>query len=62
MPPIYVDRSTAGGAHEVFENTNWESQDLVRLELQWPSPVGNTNCEWTRGVSLVALEELALIA
>ena len=36
VPPIYVDRSTAGG-HEVFEDADWELQDLVRLEVQWAS-------------------------
>ena len=36
MPPIYVDRSTAGD-HEVFEDTDQELQDLVRLEVQWAS-------------------------
>ena len=35
VPLIYVDGSTAGD-HEVFEDTGWESQDLVRLEVQWP--------------------------
>lgn len=36
VPPIYVDKSTAG-KHEVFEDTDQESQDLVRLEVQWAS-------------------------
>ena len=31
-PPIYVDRSTAGD-HEVFEDTDRELQDVVRLGL-----------------------------
>lgn len=34
MPPVYVDRSIAGH-HEVFEDTDWEFQDLVRLEMKW---------------------------
>ena len=34
VPPIYVDRSTAGD-HEVFDDTDWELQDLFRLEVQW---------------------------
>ena len=38
MPPIYVDRSTAG-EQEVFEDTDRELQDLVRLEVQWASLV-----------------------
>ena len=36
MTPIYMDRSTAGG-HEVFEDTDRELQDLVKLEVQWAS-------------------------
>ena len=32
VPPIYVDRSTAGDS-EVFEDTDWELQDLFRLEV-----------------------------
>ena len=36
VPLIYVDRSTAGD-HEVFEDTDWELQDLVRLEMHWAS-------------------------
>ena len=31
VPPISVDRSKAGD-HEVFEDTDQELQDLVRLE------------------------------
>ena len=42
VPPIYVDRSTAGD-HEVSEDTDWESQDLVRLEVQWASSFGNAS-------------------
>ena len=61
MPPIYVDRSTAGD-HEVFEDTDWESQDLVRLEVQWASSFGNASSYQTRGGSPVALEGLNLIA
>ena len=34
VPPIYMDRSTDGD-HEVFEDTDWELQDLFRLEVQW---------------------------
>ena len=34
VPPPYVDRSAAGD-HEVFEDTDQELQDLVRLEVQW---------------------------
>ena len=34
VPPVYIDRS-ADGDHEVFEDTDWESQDLLRLEIQW---------------------------
>ena len=33
LPLIYVDRST-GGDHNVFEDTDWELQDTVRLEVQ----------------------------
>ena len=36
VPPIYVDKSSAGD-HEVFEDTDRELQDLVRLEVQWAS-------------------------
>ena len=36
VPLIYVDRSTAGD-HEVFEDTDWELQYPVRLEVQWAS-------------------------
>ena len=32
VPPIYMDRSTAGD-HEVFEDTDRELQDVVRLEV-----------------------------
>ena len=39
---IYVDRSTAGD-HDVFEDTDWELQDLVRLEVQWASSFGSTS-------------------
>ena len=38
MPTIYGDESTAGG-HEVFEDTDQELQDLVRLEVQWALPL-----------------------
>ena len=33
VSPVYVDRSTAGD-HEVFEDTDQELQDLIRLEMQ----------------------------
>ena len=36
VPPPNVDRSAAGD-HEVFEDTDQELQDLVRLEVQWAS-------------------------
>ena len=36
VPPPYVDRSAADD-HEVFEDTDQELQDLVRLEVQWAS-------------------------
>ena len=39
---LYVDRGTAGD-HEVFEDTDWESQDLVRLEAQWASSFGSAS-------------------
>ena len=42
VPLIFVDRSTAGD-HEVFEDTDWELQDLVRLEMQWASSFGSTS-------------------
>ena len=34
VPLICVDRNIAGD-REVFEDTDWESQDLLRLEIQW---------------------------
>ena len=40
VPLIYVDRRTAGD-HEVFEDTDGERQDLVRLEVQWASSLGS---------------------
>ena len=40
VPPPYVDRSAAGD-HEVFEDTDQELQDLVRLEIQWASSFGS---------------------
>ena len=43
VPPIYMDRSTAGD-HEVFEDTDRELQDVVRLEVQWASSFGSGNC------------------
>ena len=42
VPPPYVDRSAAGD-HEVFEDTDQELQDLVRLEVQWASSFGSTS-------------------
>ena len=42
VPPIYVDRSTAGD-RKVFEDTGWELQDLVRLKVQWASSFGSTS-------------------
>ena len=41
VPPIYVDRSTAGD-RKVLEDTGWELQDLVRLKVQWASSFGST--------------------
>ena len=38
VSPIYMDRSNAGD-HEVFEDTDQELQDLVRLEVQWALPL-----------------------
>ena len=40
VPPIYTDRSTAGD-QEVFEDTDREWQDAVRLEAMWAS-LGST--------------------
>ena len=42
MTPIYMDRSTAGD-HEVFEDTDQELQDLVKLEVQWASSFGSAS-------------------
>ena len=42
MPPIFVDRGTAGD-REVFEDTDQEFQDLVRLEVQGASSFGITS-------------------
>ena len=42
MPLIYVGRSIAGD-HEVFEDTDKELQDLVRLEVQWASFFGSVS-------------------
>ena len=42
MSPIYVDRSPAVD-HEVFEDTDWEMKDLVRLEMQWASSFGSAS-------------------
>ena len=39
---IYMDRSTAGD-YEVFEDTDRELQDLVRLEVQWASSFCSTS-------------------
>ena len=43
VPPTYVDKSTAGD-YEVFEDIDWELQDLFRLEVQWASSFGSANC------------------
>ena len=32
VPPVYTDRNTAGD-HEVFEDTDREMQDVVRMEV-----------------------------
>ena len=42
VPPLYMDRSTAGD-REVFEDTDQEFQDLVRLEVQGASSFGITS-------------------
>ena len=42
VPPIYVDRRAAGD-HEVFEDTDQELQDLVRLKIQGPSSFGSAS-------------------
>ena len=42
VPPIYVDSSTSG-EHEICEDTDQELQDLVRLEVQWPSSFGSAS-------------------
>ena len=42
VPPVYMDRSTAGD-HEVFEDTDRELQNLVRLEMQWASSFGSAS-------------------
>ena len=42
VSPTYVDRSTAGD-HEVFEDTDRELQDLVKLEVQWASSFGSAS-------------------
>ena len=47
VPPVYVDKSIAGH-HEVFEDTDWEFQDLVRLEMKWVSSFGSTSSYQTR--------------
>ena len=39
---IYMDSSTTGD-HEVFEDIDRESQDLVRLEVQWASSFGKAS-------------------
>ena len=50
---ICMDSSTAG-EYEVFEETDQELQDLVRLEVQWASSFCSTSFWWTRGGSLVS--------
>ena len=42
VPPIYTDRSTAGG-HEVSEDTDQELWNLARLEMQWASSLGSAS-------------------
>ena len=42
VPLIYVGRSIAAD-HEVFEDTDRELQDLVRLEVQWASSFGSAS-------------------
>ena len=42
VSPIFVDRSSAGD-HVVFEDTDQELQDLVRLEVQWASSFGSAS-------------------
>ena len=42
MSPISVDKSTTGD-HEVSEDTNWELQDLFRLEMQRASSFGSAS-------------------
>jgi len=42
VPAIYVDKGTAG-YHEVFEDTDWELQDLVKLEVQRTSSFGSAS-------------------
>ena len=53
VPLIYVERSTAAD-HEIFEDTDWELQDLVRLEMQRVSSFGSASSYWTRRGSGVA--------
>ena len=54
VSPIYVDRSTAAD-HEVFQDTDRELQDLVRLEVKRASSFGSTSSSsWPRGGFLVA--------
>ena len=42
VPLMYVDRATVGN-HEVFDDTDQEFRDLVRLEVRWTSSFGNTS-------------------
>ena len=42
VPPIYMDKGTAG-YHEVFEDTDWELQNLVKLEVQRASSFGSAS-------------------
>ena len=39
---FYMDRSTASD-DEVFEDTDQELQNLVRLEMQWTSSFGSAS-------------------
>ena len=52
MPLIYVGRSIAPD-HEVFEDIDWELQDLVNLEVQWAS-FGSASSQQTRESSPMA--------
>ena len=51
---ICVDTSIAGN-HEVFEDTERELQDLVRLEEQWASSFGSAQFSCIQSLSRVRL-------